>query len=584
MSNPLLHRTRALAWVLAAASSCWLTLPATAQPANAQLETPTTAATTSTMPTASPAGGTSATPQAVPTAPPAPGATAAPAAVQPLPPLPRAGGLPVMFGSQMFSGRFSAVTFSGFNPDYTLATGDRVITRLWGAVTFEAVQVVDAQGNIFLPNVGPIKVAGVRNGELNTAVESSVKRVFRANVGVYATLEAAQPVKVYVTGFVRAPGLYGGLSSDSVLYYLDKAGGIDPERGSYLAVDVLRGGKPRSTIDLYRFLLKGQIEALQLQDGDTIVVRPRQHTVLVTGETLNPYRFELSQPRILASELAALAQPLPTATHFSIVRSLGPERRSEYHPIANAAEVTVEAGDEVSFTADKFPATIQVRIEGAHQGARTFVVPYGATLKDVIAKLNPAPQANMDALQLFRRSVATRQKENLDSTLRGLETAALTGRSATVEEASLRRAEAELIMQFIERTRTIVPKGQVVLTDRQQAEQTVMEDGDVVRVPERSNTIMVSGEVVFPNTLVYNPRSDVDDYVSLVGGYNQRADHSRTLILRPNGSVASGSEKPQPGDEIMVFPKVETKWLELTRGIVSILYQTAVAAGVLANF
>lgn len=501
----------------------------------------------------------------------------------PLPATPTAGGLPVMFGSQMFSGRFGAVTYTGFNPDYTLTTGDRVLTRLWGATTFEAVQIVDAQGNIFIPNVGPVRVAGIRNGDLNQAVDTTVRRVFRANVGVYATLDAAQPVKVYVTGFVRAPGLYGGLSSDSPLYYIDRAGGIDTDRGSYLAVDIMRNGKVRARIDLYKFLLSGQMDTMQLQDGDTIVVPPRRHTVLVSGEVLNPYRFELNQSQVKASELMALAGPLPTATHLNIVRSIGPEKRSEYHPLASAGDVIIEAGDDIVFTADKFPATIQVRIDGAHQGERTFILPYGAKMKDVVARLNPAPQADMDALQLFRRSVALRQKENLDKTLRGLETAALSARSATTEEAGLRQQESQLILQFIERSKTIVPKGQVVLTSKEQAGETVMEDGDIVRVPERSNVITVSGEVVFPNTLVYNPRADVDAYVDLVGGYTQRADHDKTLVLRTNGSVVAGNVKLAPGDEILVFPKVETKWVELTRGVTSVLYQLAIAAGVLSG-
>ena len=551
--------------------------PVTAAPS--PLPTPSTAAPTMTAQPTAP-GTTLATPTVQPST--AGGTVSAP--LGPLPAQPTAGGLPVMFGSQMFSGRFGAVTFSGFNPDYTLATGDRVLTRLWGAVVYEATQVVDAQGNIFIPNVGPVKVAGVRNGNLNQAVENSVKRVFRANVGVYATLEAAQPVKVYVTGFVRAPGLYGGLSSVSVLYYLDKAGGIDAERGSYLVVDVMRNGKQRARIDLYKFLFSGQIDTLQLQDGDTIVIPPRRHTVLVSGEVLNPYRFELATPQIKASELAAMASPMPNATHISIVRSIGPERRSEYHPIAKADEVVIQAGDEVTFTADKFPGTIQVRIEGAHQGERTFILPYGAKLKDVTARLNPAPQADMASLQLFRRSVAVRQKENLEKTLRGLETAALTGRSATTEEAGLRKAEAEQILQFVERARSIVPKGQVVLTSPNEAGETVMEDGDVVRLPERSNTITVSGEVVFPNTLIYTPGAGIDDYVDLVGGFNLRADHSNLLVLRTNGSVASGSVKLQPGDEIMVFPKVETKWVELVKGVTSVLFQLALTAKALADF
>ena len=180
-------------------------------------------------------------------------AQAVPGQVQaglPLPPDPATSPVPLIFGSQMFSGRFASEAFSGFNPEYRIAVGDRITLRMWGGFNHDASQAVDAQGNLFIPNVGPVKVLGVRNAELNTIVESQIKRTFRASVGVYATLEAAQPVKIYVSGFVRAPGLYAGLSSDSVLYYLDRAGGIDPARGSYLQVNGLRGGIARAQVDL----------------------------------------------------------------------------------------------------------------------------------------------------------------------------------------------------------------------------------------------------------------------------------------------------------------------------------------------
>ncbi|MFT2542688.1 polysaccharide biosynthesis/export family protein, partial [Escherichia coli] len=97
---------------------------------------------------------------------------------------------------------------------------------------FDGALQVDPKGNIFLPNVGPVKVAGVSNSQLNALVTSKVKEVYQSNVNVYASLLQAQPVKVYVTGFVRNPGLYGGVTSDSLLNYLIKAGGVDPERGS----------------------------------------------------------------------------------------------------------------------------------------------------------------------------------------------------------------------------------------------------------------------------------------------------------------------------------------------------------------
>lgn len=508
------------------------------------------------------------------------GAAAAPVVpAGPLPPDPARASRPLMFGSQIFSGRFGSEAFSGFNPDYQLAVGDRVHLRMWGAFNHESTQPIDAQGNVFIPSVGPIRVLGVRNADLNGQVESQVKRTFRANVGVYATLEAAQPVKIYVTGFVKAPGLYGGLSSDSVLYYLDRAGGIDPDRGSYLEVDILRGGRPHAKVNLYRFLLDGQIQAIQLRDGDTVVAQPRKHIVQVGGEVLNPYIFEFTEARVSAATLLALARPKPGATHLSIVRKVGAERRTEYHPLAKTGAVTIEDGDEVTVTSDKYPGTIFVRVEGANLSERTLILPYGSTLKDALDRLRPAPQANVAAVQLFRRSVAERQKALMESSLRSLETYALTARSATSEEANLRQREGQQILEFIERARQIQPRGQVILSQTDNAGATLLEDGDLLRVPENSNLVLVSGEVLFPNALIFDEKATVETYVERAGGYTQGADKARVVVMRQDGSVGGARDtRLQAGDEIMVLPKVESKNVEVARGITQILFQIAVIA------
>jgi hypothetical protein len=96
----------------------------------------------------------------------------------------------------------------------------------------------------------------------------------------------------------------------------------------------------------------------------------------------------------------------------------------------------VRSGDLVTFTADKYPTTLLVRIEGAQLGERALVMPNGSRLKDLVARLNPSPEADLAGLQLYRKSVQERQKRSLDLSLRNLETAALTARSATAEEAA----------------------------------------------------------------------------------------------------------------------------------------------------
>lgn len=502
----------------------------------------------------------------------------------PLPnfPNPFTSSIPVPFGSQLFVGRFADTQFSGFNPDYQLASNDRLNLRMWGAINYQATVNVDAQGNIFIPNVGPVKVLGVRNADLNLQVEEQVKRIFRSNVGLYVTLEVAQPVKIYVTGFVLAPGLYGGLSSNSILYYIDRAGGIDMGRGSFLDIKVMRNGRERAHYNLYNFLLNGVIDNVQLQDGDTIIVGPRQHTVWINGQVLSPYQFEFDHNVISAEELFGMAKPVPAATHFSVVRIDGVEKRSEYHPISESKNVQIRDGDVVTVTADKYPGTILVRVDGAHLGEHTLILPYGSKLKDVLARIKPAPQANMEAAQLFRASVAARQKEMLQASLQALESSVLTARSSTVEEAQLRTSEANLMTQFIKTASNIEMKGQVLLAGNKQSGETLISDGDRINIPEATSLIMVHGEVLFPNAIVYNPKMTVDDYIGQSGGYTQNADNSRIVVFHQDGSFSDGKSAHMiAGDEIMVLPKVDSKNIEITRGITQIIYQIAIAAKVL---
>jgi protein involved in polysaccharide export with SLBB domain len=486
-----------------------------------------------------------------------------------------------MFGEQLFQPGTTQTYGVGFNAEYVLAIGDRVSLRMWGAFPFEDVQVVDPQGNVFLPNVGPIHLAGVRNSELNEVVRSAISEVYRANVEVYASLEASQPVRVFVTGFVRAPGQYPGVAADSVLGFLLRAGGIDPARGSYIDIRLLRGSQERASFNLYDFLLEGRMDPVQIQDGDTIVVGGRHNAVRVTGDVFNSYGFEFSSEEISAAELLQLARPRPGATHVSVVHKVGTRQFGEYHAIAELSGVELRAGDELSVVADRTVATILVRVDGAIDSSRVLTLPYGSRLRDALTQVTPNPEARPDAIQLFRTSVAERQKEMIDVSLRVLEASALTSRSTTSEEAALRAREAEQVLRFIDRARTVEPRGQVVLAGRESAMDTLLEDGDVLLIPEKSSLVMVHGEVTQPNAIAYDSRSTVADYVQLAGGTTQRRRDARILLIRQDGTfVESERARPEPGDEILVLPTVGARNIEVARGISQILFQLAVVARV----
>ena len=486
-----------------------------------------------------------------------------------------------MFGSQLFKGAFATSSGSTFNSSYKINPGDNINLRFWGAYQFAGTQTVDPQGNIFIPNIGPVKVSGVSNGQLQSLIESQVRRIYVANVGVYASLEQAQPVKVLVTGFVNQPGNYGGLANDTALAYLDRAGGVDPERGSYVNIQIMRNGKLLQNLDLYEFLVQGKIRPFSFRDGDVIVVGARTHTFNISGEVYNSYDFEFDRPEVTVAQALSVAKLKPGATNVSIMRRQGTEYRSEYYPLAQAQNVYIQDGDVLTVTADRYAGTIQVRVEGAHNGAHAIVLPYGAKLSDVLTQLNPNSLAEVEALQLFRPSVAKRQKEMLDISLNKLEEATFNARSSTQEEANLRVKDAELVKQFIAKARQVKPTGQVVLNPDTFAD-LILEQGDILRIPERTSVVMVHGEVAFPNGVEFQKNQTAKDYIEKVGGFSQKSNKSKVIVMSQNGKaeLVRKGQKIQQGDEILVLPKAQTKSIELTRGITQILYQLAVAATV----
>ncbi|MGX9739960.1 polysaccharide biosynthesis/export family protein [Pseudocitrobacter corydidari] len=501
------------------------------------------------------------------------------------PPMMESPALSRMFGAQLFNGTSAdSGTSIGFNPSYVVSLGDTIQVRLWGAFNFDGALPVDPKGNIFVPNIGPLKVAGVPNGQLNGLVTAKVKEVYQSNVNVYASLLQAQPVKVFVTGYVKNPGLYGGVASDSLLSYLSKAGGVDSERGSYVDITIKRGKSTRSRVNLYDFLLNGTLNLSQFSDGDTIVVGPRKYTFSVDGDVYNSYDFEFASSAISVDEALSWARPKPGATHFTIVRQQGTVKRTEYYPLSGAAGRTLQDGDKLIVSSDRYAGTIQVRIEGAHSGEHALVLPYGASMKQVLTQLRPNSMSQMNSIQLYRHSVAIRQKEMLTLELQKLEQASLSSQSSTQEEAQLRMQEAQLVSRFVAKARQVVPKGQVVLNEKN-LDSVLLEDGDVITIPEKTSLVMVHGEVLFPNAISWEEKLDADDYIEKCGGLTQKSGQSKIIVIHQDGSAVDADDVGAltAGDEIMVLPKYESKNIEVTRGISTILYQLAVAAKVILD-
>lgn len=490
-----------------------------------------------------------------------------------------------VFGQWLFEGNFAEQAFNGFNPDYLISSGDKLLIQIWGGLELNQEVEVDAQGNIFIPKVGPVQVLGIANKELNKLVLKSIQRIYTANVGVYASLVASQPVKVFVTGYVNKPGLYTGVAGDSLLRFIDKAKGINPKSGSYTNVQVLRGDKTITTISLYDFLINGTMPLIQLQDGDRILVAPLGKQVSISGNVANPYLFEIKDGQTL-KELLAYAQPGPNVTHVRIDSRNNGQGSSVVYPLADVVDQALHAGDDITVVSDIKPTTIAVSIAGEFSGSQELILPWGANLQDALDKIQYTDLSNKQAINLYRKSVQQRQKAMLDASLNSLEQSVLNARSATNETANLRKTEAEVVLQWVAKAKEVMPRGQVIITNKNEMQKLILEHGDTIVIPRKNTLVLVHGDVMFPNAVTYEKGYEVQDYIASAGGFSQDPDNAVVVILKPDGKyerLASGDlneEKAEQGDEIFVLPQVDMKSLQVTKDITQILYQIAVSAGV----
>ncbi len=491
-----------------------------------------------------------------------------------------------VYGSWLFNGGFQAAEFTGINPGYRISQGDTLLVQLWGGINVQQELVVDAQGNIFVPEVGPVKVLGVENQQLNDVVLKSINRVYKANVEAYVTLASSQTIKVFLSGMVEKPGLYEGQSADSVLRFIDQAGGIKKDLGSYRNIQVKRGGTLITRIDLYEYLSSGTLTDLQMQDGDVIFIGRRNGEVSVEGEVSFSGRYELKTGQTYLNEVVGAMVRNAKATHVTLVQPEGQQIDARQFALDETDSVIVRPGALIKVSSQLRQKNISVELIGEHDSPGEIILPWGASLKDLLDQIEYTSLSDDSAIQLYRKSVAVRQKETLEASLTALEQSVLTARSGTTETAQLRKTEAEIVLQWIEKARQVQPRGQVLLSESYDPAAILLQQDDKIVIPPKRNLVMIHGEVWFPTAISFEKGQTVKGYVAQAGGATDGLKDMNILVMKPNGSFISANDELKdkrfvgPGDEIFVLAKPDFKSLQVTKDITQVLYQIAVSAAV----
>jgi protein involved in polysaccharide export with SLBB domain len=234
-----------------------------------------------------------------------------------------------MFGSELFDepGSYAPDAAQPAPGDYVLGPGDEVHMQVWGAVEFTGVFTLDRNGQIALPKVGTVNLAGVQVRNLEGTLQNHLSRVF-TNFNLNANLGRLRSIQVYVVGQAQRPGTLKVSSLSTLVNALFVSGG-PTANGSMRNIQLKRGGKLVTTLDLYEFIAKGdKSRDVSLQNGDVIVIPPVGPRVAVTGSLDTAAIYELKPGSDSVGDILALSGGVPalTSTRKALLERIAPEQ------------------------------------------------------------------------------------------------------------------------------------------------------------------------------------------------------------------------------------------------------------------
>lgn len=400
---------------------------------------------------------------------------------------------------------FAPVTNVPVGPDYVIGPGDSFTLTLWGRVDAQYTLRVDRSGQIVLPDVGALKVWGMKLGQLDTYLQRELSRKY-GDFKMSVAMDRLRTIQAFVVGEASAPGSYTLSSLSTVINALFAAGGPS-KNGSLRRVRLLRNAGDTVDIDLYDFLLGGNRGIdVRLQDGDTVFIPLIGPVVAVAGNVKRPAIYEMAGPMTLREVLDLAGGPtfVGWLQRVQVERVENHRRRivvdfdisqsDEGRLRGSAADTMVQDGDIVKV----FPVASReekvVHLEGHVVRPGKYAWEPGMRLRDVLS--------SYDVLQ---------------------------------PQPSTDRGEIERLVPP-DLHPIVVPFNVAKLLDGDDAENIALAQYDTIRVfrwDERNLRVAtVSGMVFDPNQYRLVPGMRVSDLVDAAGGLRKNAYHRTAEITR----------------------------------------------------
>lgn len=379
--------------------------------------------------------------------------------------------------------------------NYKLGAGDHVYIDVWGASqeTFEGT--VSPDGTMTLSGIGPIKLSGLTVKDANTYLKRELGKYY-ADSDINLTVGETRSIQVQVMGEVAVPGTYTLSSLSSAFNALYAAGGIS-NIGTLRDIKVFRQGKEVATIDVYDYILNGNISGdVRLQDNDVIIVGAYDCLVKIAGKVKRPMFYEMKKDESVSTILSYSGGFTGDAykKNVRLVRKSGSEYSIHTIDEFDMGRFQLSDGDSlyVDSIIPRFSNMVEVRGAVFHPG----MYELGDNVNSVRTLIKAAEGLREDAFG--GRAVMHRTKEDF-----------------TLEVVSVD------IIRLINGEVADIP----------------LKKNDVLYVPSKldmigEQTIKIGGEVNFPGIYVYADNTTLEDIVLQAGGLTNAASMVKVDVYR----------------------------------------------------
>jgi protein involved in polysaccharide export with SLBB domain len=304
---------------------------------------------------------------------------------------------PKIFGQDLFANALTT-----FEPNlkiptpqnYIIGAGDQLNIDIYGYSEANYQLTVSPDGNITIPYAGVTPVAGSTIEAVTSRIKAKLTKAYsglsNGTTKINISLGNIRSIKVIVNGEVTKPGSYTLPSLATVFNALYASGGPS-DNGSFRSIDIIRSGRKIATLDVYDFLINGDLKNnITLRDQDIINVPPYNKRVQVNGEIKRPALFEM-KGRETFKDLLTFAGGFTENAYrarVKVLKNTFTERRIDDLTDSQFATYVPESGDKFFVDAILNRFENRVTIAGAVYRPGEFQLTPGLTLKELIQKAN----------------------------------------------------------------------------------------------------------------------------------------------------------------------------------------------------